>query len=283
MTKAQVQENGLTPQKTPAQPEWHILGPASGWAVTARFGQFGKCWDGSGPCLRVVAVNPRRGTGSSLEARLDLLQRAIKRTEEKGPSIYLTSAGFFGCVAPAGDQINFDWPGEFDVSDLDRRLGELAMRLPADTRLCVGVEPTSDDQWLWWYKGSVSSRFREIVQNCTEMQDRRIEVAGFRLLVFVCGELWDRHERGFNSARDTVGIDVVLDAAHGSINRVWDRVADPGRRWAFQRAFGHLGDVCGGMLAQAHEAGNDYVRRQDNWIVYKDELPFPDEVKVIEL
>jgi hypothetical protein len=282
--QAKVQVSNPPPRRRLAQRERHVLGPASGWAVTAHFGPGGTRWAGSGPCLRVIAVNPRRGTGSSPDRRLELLERAIEQTAEGGPCVYFTSAGFIGCATPAGDQTkDFFWPGDLDVSDLDRRLGDLASQLPADTRLGVGVEASDTDQKIWWYSGCRIARSPEIVRAETQMQDRLVEIGGFRLLAFVCGELWNGGS-GFDITRDTVGVDVVLDSAHGSVNRVWDRAANPRRRWAFQRTFRHVGEVCGGMLAQAHEAdaGHGYVRRQDNWVVYKDELPFPD-VEVIEL
>jgi hypothetical protein len=110
-----------------------------------------------------------------------------------------------------------------------------------------------------------------------------LEVGGFRLRAFVCGELCDGG-CGFDIAHDLQGIDVVLDAAHGSITRRWDRAAQPWPRGAFQRTFRQLGTVCGAILSQAHEAdaGAGYVRRQDNWVVFKGELPFPEvEIKPV--
>ena len=76
---------------------------------------------------------------------------------------------------------------------------------------------------------------------------------------------------------------MVVDAAHASVARAWDREATP-PRYIFQRAFHSLGQCCGGMLAQAREAdsGNGYARRQDNWVVYQGELPFP-EVEIVTL
>jgi hypothetical protein len=114
------------------------------------------------------------------------------------------------------------------------------------------------------------------------MTDRRIEILGFRLLAFVCGELCDGGS-GFDPETNTTGIDVVLDAAHGSVARAWNRDALP-QRFMFQRAFRALGQYCGGMLAQAHEAdsGDGYARRQDNWVVYRGESPFPD-VEIVSL
>jgi len=233
--------------------------------------------------LQVIALNPRRGTGSSPEARFGLLCRVIEQTSRPEPTVYITSAGFVGCATPAGDSTkDFFWPGHLDLADLDRRFGEVACQLPEHTRLGIGVEPSWEDehQRLWWYRWGVKSRCSEIVRAGTPLQDRLVEVGGFRLLPFICGELWDGGS-GFDITRDTVGVDVVIDAAHGSVNRVWDRAAEPQRRWAFQRAFLRLGKACGGMLAQAHEmdTGDGYVRRQNNWVVYKGEMPFP-EVEV---
>jgi hypothetical protein len=168
---------------------------------------------------------------------------------------------------------------------LDRSLGEIAAKLPKTTLLIAGVEPSWEDehQRLWWYSGGLKNRCGEIIRAGTSLQNRLIEVAGFRLLAFVCGELWDGGSE-FDIAKNAEGVDVIVDAAHGSVNRAWDRAAEPWPRCAFQRTFLHLGRVCGGILAQAHEAdsGGGYVRRQDNWVVYKGELPFPD-IEVIAL
>ncbi len=259
---------------------------AFGWAVTARFGAGGTRWTGSGPHLRVVAVNPRRGTGASVDARLDLLQRAIDATHTDGPCVYLTSAGYFGCVTTAGDSTrDFSWPGDLDLGDLDRRLGAISATLPKDTLLAVGAEQSweTHEQKVWWYTAGSRARSGEVVRDATALADRVLDVGGFRLLLFVCGEFWDGGS-GFDMTRDTKRIDVVLDAAHGSINRVWDRAAEPWPRCAFQRTFLYLGRVCGGMLAQAHEAdtGGGYARRQNNWVVYRGELPFP-ETEVIDV
>jgi hypothetical protein len=189
-------------------------------------------------------------------------------------------------MAPAGDSTSdLSWPGGLDLSDIDRRLGAISERLPKDTLLAVGVEQSGEahEQKIWWYSAGDRSRCGEVVRDATALEGRVLEVGGFRSLLFVCGELWDGGS-GFDMSRDATSIDVVLDAAHGSINRVWDRAAAPRRRWAFQRAFLRLGRICGGMLAQAPEAdaGEGYARRQNNWVVYRGELPFP-EVEVIDL
>jgi hypothetical protein len=263
----------------------HLPSPASGWAATAYFGPGGTRWAGSGPCLRVVAVNPQRGTGSSSDARLDLLRRAVEQSVGNGPCVFLTSAGFFGCAAPAGDKIaDIYWHGDLDLRNLDGRIGDLAFHLPADRIIGVGVEQSyaDADQRIWWYSGGSRTRNRETVRGESSMTDRRIEVGGFRLLAFVCGELCDGGS-GFDAEIDTTGIDVVLDAAHASVARAWDREAAP-QRFMFQRAFRTLGQYCGGMLAQAHEvdAGDGHARRQDNWVVYRGEPPFP-EVEIVPL
>lgn len=276
----------------PTQRRGSAFGPlnprdaASGWAVKAQFGSGGIRWSGTGPCLQVVAVNPQRGTNSSVVARLDLLHRAINATSVDGPCVYLTSAGFIGCVAPRGDRTkDFSWPGGLNLLDIDRRLGVLASTLPPDSLLAVGVEQSwkDSDQQIWLYSAGDRVRRGEIVRANSDMEHRQFVIGGFRLLFFVCGELWDGGS-GFDMARNMEGVDVVLDAAHGSINRVRDRAAEPWPRNAFRRTFLHLGKVGGGILAQAHEvdAGNGYVRRQDNWVVYKGELPFP-EVEVVTL
>lgn len=231
----------------------------------------------------MVAINPKRGTGSLPKERLTLLRRAIHQTTDDGACVYLTSAGFFGCAAPAGDSSrDFRWPGDLDLSGLNRQLGNLALGLPSEKVLGIGVEqsPEYADQRIWWYRGESRTRYGETVRANTSMSERLIEVGGFRLLAFVCGELYDGGS-GFDPAADTDDIDVVLDAAHGSVARAWNRVAMP-PRCAFQRAFATIGQYCGGALSQAHDEGDEYARRQDNWLVYRGELPFPD-VEVAEI
>ena len=164
---------------------------------------------------------------------------------------------------------------------LDGRIGELALRLPADTILGVGTERScaDPDQRIRWYSGGSRTRNQETVRGESSMTDRRVEIGGFHLLAFVCGELCDGGS-GFDPERDTTGVDVVLEAAHASVARAWDREAAP-QKFMFQRAFRTLGQYCGGMLAQAHEADSDdgYARRQD---IYRGERPFP-EVEIVGL
>src|SRR5438067_8882254 len=84
----------------------HFSGLAKGWGVTARFGPGGIRWPGAGPCLRVVALNPQRGTGTTTRARFEFLRRALATVGTDGRTVFLTAAGFFGCVAPPGDSLN---------------------------------------------------------------------------------------------------------------------------------------------------------------------------------
>jgi hypothetical protein len=201
------------------------------------------------------------------------------------PCVFLTSAGFFGCAAPPGDKIaDLRWPSDLDLAKLGERIGDLVGRLPPETILGVGVEQSCayTDQRIWWYSGGSRCRIRETVRCETPMAERRFEIAGFTLLAFVCGELCDGGS-GFDPRANVTGIDVIVDAAHASVVRAWDRNAEP-QRFMFHRAFRFLGRHSGGMLAQAHAAdsGNGYARRQDNWVVYRGELPFP-EVAVFEL
>src|SRR5262245_14444153 len=218
-----VQSHAITAaqRKGSARRPQHLPGPASGWAATACFGPGGTRWAGSGPCLRVTAVNPQRGTGSSSDARFDLLHRAVEQPAGDGPCVYLTSAGFFGCAAPAGDRVaDLYWPGDLDLRELDGRIGDLAVDLAADKIVGVGVEQScaDADQCIWWYSGGSRTRIRETVRGESSMTDRRIEIGGFSLLAFVCGELCDGSS-GFDPETDTTGVDVVLDAAHGSVAR----------------------------------------------------------------
>jgi hypothetical protein len=79
--------------------------------------------------------------------------------------------------------------------------------------------------------------------------------------------------------RDLDGIDVVLDAGHVSLNRIWTPLVPLSRRrWAFQRKIRQIADHCGAMFSHAH--GPDFgvkVRDCDNWIAYRGEVPFPGE------
>jgi len=137
------------------------------------------------------------------------LQRAVDQPVADGPCVYLTSAGFFGCAAPTGDRIaDLYWPGDLDLRNLDAQLGDLTSRLSPDTIIGVGVEQSyaDADQRIWWYSGGSQSRLRETVRTESSMADRRIEVAGFRLLAFVCGELCDGGS-GFDVDNDTSAID----------------------------------------------------------------------------
>jgi len=107
--------------------------------------------------------------------------------------VYLTAAGYFGCVAPPGDRLELLRPGGLDLDLLDRELGEQALRLPGDSLLGAGVEPSDrdSDQRMWWYAGGNRTVRKVIVRAGTRMQDRLLEVGGFRLPAFVCGEICD--------------------------------------------------------------------------------------------
>lgn len=260
--------------------------PAHGWAVVANFGPSGVRWSGTGPRLKVVAVNLERGTGSTTAARLDLLRKAIDLVHPDGPIIYLTPAGFFGCASSRGDHINdgnLSWPGIADPAELTQLLGEQAAALPKDTMLAIGVDKGSEDalQEQWWFRGGRSEPERQLVRGAMlkgEMKERTFQVDGFHVLGFVCGELWDGGS-GFEFQKHTAGLDLVLDLAHASINRLWDRTVRPERRCAFQRTFFDLKLKCGAMLAYAHDMDTKagIVRRQNNWILFKKENPFPED------
>jgi len=256
--------------------------PALGWAILTEFGKNGARWDGVGPSLRGVAINPERGTGSSVQARLELLRQAINDVPPEGPTLYFTAAGFFGCRAERGDKISdLAYSPMPELADLPALIGEIAAALPENCALAVGVDELDDDafQSQWWFKGGSPDRIRHIYR-CTSrdinLQHRIVSIGEFSVIGFLCGELWDRG-RAFDYEKDSRGIDIVIDLAHASINRTWDGAVRPKRRCAFQRTFFDIRSNCGAMLAQAHDkdTASGLVRRQQNWIVFKGEFPFP--------
>lgn len=267
----------------------HLRGRAEGWLATATFAKGGsRAPEGAkGERLVVHALNPERGTGSSVRARFNLLKRAVALAEAKRNTVFLTSAGFFGCVAPPGNSSkNLSW-SEIDrpaEKRLLKRLGDLSASLPAGVWLSIGFDRSGQnhkDQELWWFCGGQSERMHVHVRAVTPVADRVVAVGSFKLMGFVCGGIFGHHGIQPRIPKDLVDVDVVLDAAHASMNRRHDRedtAAALRPRWAFHRTIRQLGDRCGAVFAQARGADENLVRNCDNWIVYRGERPFPDPV-----
>lgn len=269
--------------------------PAKGWLVSTRFGPGGKRWSGSGPALQVVAINLERGTGSQEEARLNLLKRAVNIIQVDGPLVILTPAGFFGCETLRGDrckpEIDLKWNPIQSVTSLADSIGDAIAEFSDHVILGVGVDKAGDthSQEQWWFRGGKRTPERELIRGrCESMAERTFQVGPFKILSFICGELWDGGSV-FTVDQHLAGIDVVLDLAHASVNRTWDSTKRQKYRWPFQRAFFDLKDKCGGMLAFAHDLDTtppscEYVLRKENWIVFHQEFPFPiDGYEVLRL
>ena len=131
---------------------------------------------------------------------------------------------------------------------------------------------------LWVCSGSQSDSPKEITRYDENLKERSTPVGKqFRVLPFVCGEIHDWGTDFFDPKTDTGDADVVLVASHASVNRTWSRTKRPWPRCAFQRMFFDLRTKCGALLAHAHEEGDDYARRQDDWVVFRRGYPFPGE------
>jgi hypothetical protein len=158
----------------------------------------------------------------------------------------------------------------------------------------VGKDVPFQEQW--WFRGGHNEPVARLVRAATDLAKRKFRVGKFSVMGFVCGEVWDGGS-SFNPSKDTAGIDLILDLAHASLNRVWARNVRPYPRCAFQRMLFDLRTKCGAMVAFAHDVDlkerslvrdpkeRSLVRRQDNWIVFRGENPFPDsaEYEVLRL
>lgn len=265
----------------------HIGGRATGWLATATFvtGGARPPQDNLNSVLTVHAINPERGSGTSLRARGELLKRAVVQGGQVANTVYLTSAGFFGCVSPAGNSSRgLKWPGidQRTEARLLARLGGFAHSLNPDVWLAIGVDlsgETHTKQELWWFRGGSEELQHKDVRGVTPADDRMVAIGPFNIKAFICGGIFGYHGVEPLIPEDLAGVDVVLDAAHASMNRKRDAEADENTlypRWAFQRTICRLGDHCGAVFAQARGADASLVRNCDNWIVYRGERPFAD-------
>jgi hypothetical protein len=112
--------------------------------------------------LRVVVLNVESGTACSMEARRALLEVAVDRVGDGGPTVLVTPAGFFGFgVASDG---TLSWTGIADVASLEGDLVRLARSWPVSLMVAVGVDTRGEDQRQWWFCGGEGRRRAEIVR-----------------------------------------------------------------------------------------------------------------------
>ena len=258
-------------------------GKTRGWAMVAEFGKGGKRWSGRGARLKVVGVHIERGTGAKPADRAALLRRAIDAEPPDGATVYFTTAGFFGMDPQAGassSRGDIDWTGVAPKT-VQRHLGGIASALPATARLLVGAdfgEGYYDEQEQWLFEGTNERPVRRVVRNQMPVGDRVFDVGGFRVLSFVCGEISDGRAR-LRPERHLSGIDAVIDLAHASVPRTHDRHAS-WHKASFQTRFQWISEHAGAALAHAHDDDDLLVRCRNNWVVYRDEDPFPEDVVV---
>jgi len=259
--------------------------------ATAKFAASGRRWTNKGEHLLVHAVSPERGSGSSSSARLNLLRRAVALGGQDAQGLYLTSAGFFGCSASEGNSAaGLKWPGLWPAGEerLLTALGAFASGLRDGVWLAIGVDMSRcyEAQEFWWFRGGESTHQCRVFRNRTPVADRVVTIGPFKVLGFVCGGIFGDHGIKCAVPDDVRGIDVVVDAAHASMNRQVDPAASASNlrpRWAFHRTLRRLGDHCGAVFAHAHGANDGLVRNCDNWIVYRGENPFPNSTTGIPI
>lgn len=252
-------------------------GDARGWTNTCVFAQHGGQPTSNADGLRVVVLNIESGTACSMPARRALLEAAITRVGDDGPTLLVTPAGFFGFGV--GRDGALSWTGVTDVASLENDLAGLARSWPTSLMVAVGVDRDGNDQRQWWFCGGERGRRCEILRwsssrDATQLSQRRVTHAGYTLLGFVCGEAYEWQERDL--AAELSGIDVVVVSAHVEVNRIWDREIDPGlKRWAFQRRFQFISQHAGAALAHARGIDDTHVRNCDDWFVHRGSDPFP--------
>ncbi|HYI00690.1 hypothetical protein [Hyalangium sp.] len=254
--------------------------PAQGWIATAKFGKRGIRAQDDRSTLTVHALNPERGTDWSISGRLDLLERALMTAPpERGETIYLTTAGWFGCATPKGDTATgLTWLclSEAEEESLKKAVGLLVEKLPQTTQVAIGVDRRygyDDQQELWWFQGGYSDVQATHVRTHKPVPR---SIGDYRVLAFICGAIYGFGGPALDVGRDLSGTDVVLDAGHASLNRQWNpQVPLSRKRWAFHRSIRKIGTQCGAVFSHAHGDDYAYVRNCDNWIVYRNEPPFP--------
>ena len=252
-------------------------GHTRGWTNACIFARHGSQPASTADGLRVVVLNIETGTACSMDARFALLEAAVARVGDKGPTLLVTPAGFFGFGVARDGALS--WTGIADIVSLENDLTALARSWPASLMVAVGVDRDGDDQRQWWFCGGEERRCSEILRSSTSrdatpLAQRRVMHAGYTLLGFVCGEAYEWPERDL--AAELPATDVVVVSAHVEVNRIWDREIDAGlKRWAFQRRFQFISQHAGAALAHARGIDDAYVRNCDDWFVHRGSDPFP--------
>jgi hypothetical protein len=110
----------------------------------------------------------------------------------------------------------------------------------------------------------------------TPLSGRIVSHHSFRVMGFVCGEVWEYSPADLVPALEEV--DLVAVSAHSQVNRIWERaISADYRRWPFHCRFALLAESCGAALAQARGVEEHYVVNCDNWFVHRDASPFSGE------
>jgi hypothetical protein len=166
--------------------------PAAGWTSTALFARGG--WPAKqGPALRVTVVNPEAGTSALEHERLTLLEVAAGGLEPV-PTLYLASAGFFGFrVEP---DRTLAWTPIASLGALRSKLEKIVDRWLPHTYLAIGVDDDDgNDQRQWWFRGAHGQVLEiERYRNPKPLQDRIVDLSGYRAIGFVCGEAYQHDE-----------------------------------------------------------------------------------------
>lgn len=253
------------------------LAPEAGWVGSAYFGKGGtQARKGSG--LAVHSVNPELETDLTTPARLRLLNRAISTAPPgRSATVYLTAAGFFQCDIGEGISTGAGVGGGAEVPKLERALRKLAKQHSEEVLFVVGVDigDQAQRQELWWISGCSGVIHRTGRSDIPAVH----HFAGYALRGYVCGAIIGQSGHRLDPQRDLKGTDVVLDAGHVRLNRMWDPTPGPqAKRHAFHQMINSIGGYAGAVFSHAHGPDfSTYVRDCDNWIVYRGSAPFPGE------
>ena len=82
-----------------------------------------------------------------MRARRTLLEDAVIRVGDGGPTLLITPAGFLGFCA--GGDGALSWTGVADVASLEKDIAGLASSWPTSLMGAVGVECDDSDQRQW--------------------------------------------------------------------------------------------------------------------------------------
>ena len=268
-----------------SQGELYSGGSARAWVCISEFGLGGIRFQGEGPCLTVCSINPERGTDGSIQGRLDLVQMILLEFPKGcGETLFLATAGFFGChSAPGKNGRGLHWSG-ISVSDKDRvktTINNICKSLPPSVHLLVGIDYNGEarNQHLWYFQGKSPESFMD--QNRI-LKSNPIKIGPFYVLPFVCGSIFGDGGIAIDCKKDLKGIDVIVDAAHVSLNSQRDRYKDASLlfpRWAFHRVLRMIGDEGrGAVFSHSHDGDLLLLRNRNDWVVFAFELPFPEHI-----